>query len=93
MKKTIQYSVVIILSFILLIIGLKIFDKILSKYTGLGTPLIYKYSKIYGYDLQPNQQIKRLGNNIKINNMGMRSNKDWNNNHSNSILFYLNIYF
>ena len=87
MKKTIQYSVVIIISFMLLIIGLKIFDKILSKYTGLGTPLIYKYSKIYGYDLLPNQEIKRLGNNIKINNMGMRSSKDWDNNHSNSILF------
>ena len=65
----------------------KITDKIIYKSTGLGNPIIYSYSKIYGYGLMPNQEVVRKGNKIKINNFGMRSNDAWRLDNENSILF------
>ena len=55
----------------------KLIDKTLNNIYGLGNPLIYNYSKIYGYEIKPNQKIKRLKNNISINNEGMRTTNDW----------------
>jgi lysophospholipase L1-like esterase len=50
------------------------------KITGLGKPIIYKYSSIYGYEHNPNQIINRKNNIIKINESGMRSNYNWKDN-------------
>ena len=30
----------------------------LKNFIGLGTPLIYQHSKIFGYDLMPNKKLK-----------------------------------
>lgn len=89
MKKKIPFYPIIssIIIFLIFLIFWKITDKIISKSTGLGNPIIYSYSKIYGYELVPNQEVVRKDNKIKINNFGMRSNNDWNLKNENSILF------
>lgn len=67
----------------------KILDIFLIKYYGLGSPLIYEYSKIVGYKIKPSQKLKRLGNEISINKLGMRSNSEWKDNKDNlKILFF-----
>ena len=88
-KKFIFFGLLVIFLFFFLFF--KLIDKTLNNTYGLGNPLIYNYSKIYGYEIKPNQKINRLRNNILINNEGMRSSHDWpKNNHSKSykILFY-----
>ena len=84
-----NYKFFIYLSVILIFIlfCLKILDIVLAKKYGLGTPLIYKYSNIVGYEIEPNQKLKRLGNNIEINKYGMRS-SNWKDDIPNKILFY-----
>ena len=72
---------------ILALFSLKILDIILAKKYGLGTPVIYKYSNIVGYEIKPNQKLKRLGNEIDINKHGMRS-SNWRNDIPNKILFF-----
>ena len=57
---------------------IKFIDFFLQKKFGLGKPVIYESSRIYGYKIKPNQNITRLGNKIIINNLGMRSSTDWN---------------
>ena len=61
---------------------------IFSKKFGLGKPLIYENSKIYGYNIKPNQDLMRRGNKIAINNLGMRSSSKWVNNNRNKIIFF-----
>ena len=89
MKKKIPFYSVILTFLILglILVVWKISDKIIYNTTGLGNPIIYNYSKIYGYEIAPNQKITRLGNNININNYGMRSNVDWDKENTNAILF------
>ena len=72
---------------ILALFSLKILDIILVKKYGLGTPVIYKYSNIVGYEIKPNQKLKRLGNEIDINKYGMRS-SNWKDDIPNKILFF-----
>ena len=66
---------------------LKISDILLVTYLGLGEYLVYRHSKIYGYDVQPNQKIKRRGKIVTINELGMRSLKNWSNNYDMKLLF------
>ena len=51
----------ILFTILLFIIFLKFADIIFKKFTGLGNPLIYQHSKIFGYDIEPNQKVKRRG--------------------------------
>lgn len=88
MKKKILFFLGLILFFT---ISMKLIDISLTYIYGLGDPIIYKYSKIYGYEIKPNQKIKRRGNKIFINNMGMRSSQNWVKNNlknMNKILFF-----
>ena len=88
MKKKILFFLGLILFFT---ISMKLIDTSLTYIYGLGDPIIYKYSKIYGYEIKPNQKIKRRGNKIFINNMGMRSSQNWVENNlknMNKILFF-----
>ena len=81
----------IFILFLFFLFALKLIDKILQHTYGLGTPVIYSYSKIYGYGIKPNQKIKRLKNEIIVNDQGMRSKKNWPKNKSSNdfkILFY-----
>ena len=41
-------------------------------YVGLGNPILYKTSNVYGYSIKPNQEVQRRGNLIIINNLGLR---------------------
>ena len=79
MVKQKKIFLLIVASFIVLLILIKLIDFFLQKKFGLGNPIIYESSRIYGYTIKPNQNIHRLGNNIIIiNNLGMRSSTDWN---------------
>jgi hypothetical protein len=56
--------------------------------TGLGTPVLYYANPLFGYRLQPNQDLERKkGIQIRINNLGLRAKHDWDNNIQNKILF------
>ena len=44
---------------------------------GLGKVVIYQSHPIYGYRPIPNQTVSRTGAMIKINNLSLRSDKDW----------------
>ena len=77
-----------ILFFIFFLIIIKFIDLFLQKKFGLGNPLIYESSKIYGYTIKPNQNIYRLGNKIIINNLGMRSSYNWDINTKKKNNFY-----
>ena len=75
---------------LLIIVSLKALDYVFFKIYGLGSPVIYKSSKFYGYSLEPNQNIQRRGKSIIINDYGMRSSQNWNsqkNKESLKILF------
>ena len=81
--------IIVIISIIVLFIAIKLFDIFFQKKFGLGTPIIYENSRIFGYKIKPGQNIKRLGNNIIINNLGMRSTQNWtNNNNKKKIIFF-----
>lgn len=68
---------------------LKLADLIFVNFIGMGNPLIYRHSKIFGYDLQPDQKIKRRGNIIKINDLGMRSSNDWGKDKYNKKILFI----
>ena len=72
---------------VIFLIFLKISDILFFKFIGLGNSLIYRHSKIYGYDIQPNQNIKRRGKIVTINESGMRSLKSWSKDYDKKILF------
>jgi len=76
-----------IISFVIFLISIKFADFFLQKKFGLGNPVIYESSRIYGYTIKPNQNIYRLGNRIIINNLGMRSSKNWYEENKNKIIF------
>lgn len=73
MRKKIKLNFIII-SFIGLISLIILIEIILRITIGLGNPLIYIPDEKIGYLIKPNQQIKRNGNLIQINEYSMRSN-------------------
>lgn len=77
----------ILFTILLFIIFLKFTDIIFKKFLGLGNPLIYQHSKIFGYDIEPNQKVKRRGKTISINENGMRNLRDWKKKYDKKILF------
>ena len=83
-KKTIAVVITILLG--VLIFGAEIY---LSHYMGLGSPVLYDNKKVYGYRPLPNQETKRFhASLIKINNLGLRADKDWDpNDRKGKILF------
>lgn len=60
-----------------------------AKYVfGLGKPVLYDNSVIYGYRPLPNQTVSRHAHQIiHTNNLGYRANQDWDNNPNNKVLF------
>ncbi|MCS5712294.1 SGNH/GDSL hydrolase family protein [Candidatus Berkiella aquae] len=56
---------------------------------GLGHPVIYESHPVYGYRPEPNQFVARNKNDVvKINNLGLRANQDWDlNQPQHKILF------
>ena len=84
-----KYLITFLIILLLTALTGKIFDIFLKKHYGLGDPVLYEYSKIVGYKIKPSQKLKRLGNNIYINSIGMRSNSEWDYDNDNfKILFF-----
>ncbi len=54
---------------------------------GLGDPLLYRSSPLYGYRLKEDQHVSRRGIRIKVNNLGLRANTDWDSSTANKVLF------
>jgi hypothetical protein len=54
---------------------------------GLGDPLLYQSSPLYGYRLQANQMVERRGAQIRVNNLGLRAESDWDTSRDGKILF------
>ena len=73
---------------VVFLVSLKVVDIIFVKFVGLGNPLIYRHSKIYGYDIKPNQKILRRGKSVTINDFGMRSLKNWSDQYEKKLLFF-----
>jgi hypothetical protein len=74
------------ISFIFLLIVIS--EISLGYFMGLGTPILYDSNLFYGYRPVPNQDIKRFrGARIKINNLGLRANENWDDTINDKILF------
>jgi hypothetical protein len=72
----------------LITVSIFILNVSISHLFGLGNPVIYDDNPIYGYRPLPNQEMIRLnGKRIKINNLGLRCNTDWDTLKENKILF------
>lgn len=55
---------------------------------GLGNPVLYRSSPLYGYRLQPNQLVHRIGAaEVRVNNLGLRADGDWDSVRTNKVLF------
>jgi hypothetical protein len=60
----------------------------MEKFMGLGNPILYDSSPIYGFRPLPGRTYTRFrGKEIKFNNLGIRANEDWHGNIHNKILF------
>jgi len=60
----------------------------LRQLTGLGRPVLFQAHPAYGYRLKPNQETWRFGGaHFKINNLGLRAQRDWDSSREGKILF------
>ena len=66
---------------------LSITEMCLRLFLGLGHPVLYRSSPLFGYRLQPDQLVHRRGSEIRVNNLGLRADRDWDSNIENKILF------
>ncbi|MCP4106065.1 MAG: SGNH/GDSL hydrolase family protein [Desulfobacteraceae bacterium] len=63
-------------------------ELLLQKFMGLGNPVIYDSSPIYGFRPLPNKEYRRFwGARIAFNNLGLRTNTDWDEKKEDKILF------
>lgn len=77
-----------LLALFLIIISIFICEFIL-RFIGLGDPVIYDKKPAWNYSLSENQNKIRFNNKtVKVNNVGLRSNKDWTNNNKKMVLFH-----
>lgn len=55
---------------------------------GLGDRVLYQSSPLFGYRPQPDQLVYRRGGaEIRINNLGLRADRDWDSTRENKVLF------
>jgi hypothetical protein len=69
------------------LLALVLFEETLRVGFGLGEPVLYRSSPLFGYRLQPNQLVHRRGAEIRVNNLALRADRDWDSNIENKILF------
>jgi hypothetical protein len=63
-------------------------EVLLKKFFGLGRPVLFQAHPAYGYRLQPNQETWRFGGaHFKINNLGLRAQRDWDERTEGRIVF------
>lgn len=78
-------AIVFLLVFVLLAI---LATELILRRFGLGNPVVYDSSPLYGYRALPNREYVRFGGStIKFNNLGLRTNSDWDEIKTNKILF------
>lgn len=71
-----------------LLLILSLAEICLRLFFGLGDPLLYQSSPLYGYRLQPGQHVHRInGAEIRVNNLGLRAESDWDSKPERKILF------
>ncbi len=62
----------------------------LRRLMGLGNPVVYDSHPFYGYRLRPNQRVTRFGGaRIRINNLGLRAEQDWEEDRSERRILFL----
>jgi len=77
-----------LISIVALILVMISAELILRCFFGLGNPVLYDSNPLYGFRLIPNQETVRFhGAKIKVNNLGLRTNEDWDNNTGDKVLF------
>ena len=82
--------VVLVLFFVLFtsVLCLILAEIYLKKVYGLGNPVIYDSNPLYGYRPLPNQDIVRFGGaRLKFNNLGLRTDEDWDDKRDDKVLF------
>ncbi len=73
---------------VILVLALIALELFLRLTMGLGNPVLYDSSPLYGYRPLPNQRMKRFhGSEIRINNLGVRADVDWDDRRERKILF------
>ncbi|UCG59043.1 MAG: hypothetical protein JSU70_05950 [Phycisphaerales bacterium] len=78
--------VIVVLCFTLISVVLA--ELLLQKLMGLGNPVIYDSSPLYGYRPLPNREYVRFhGAKIRFNNLGLRAERDFDADRHNKILF------
>jgi len=79
---------VLILTVLIIFIFVGMSELVLQKFMGLGNPVLYDSSPIYGYRPLPNKEYRRFGGaKIKFNNLALRTESDWDDKRENKILF------
>lgn len=81
-------KVFIIFTLLVFLVLVALCDYFLREFIGLGNPVLYDSSPLYGYRPLPNKEYTRhWGAKIKINNIGLRAESNWESNKNNKILF------
>ena len=84
-KRKVFLMIAILLPTLVAIFILEIFLKVSL---GLGQPIVYDKSSIWGYSPRAQSQYERIdGDIVTINDIGLRSTSMWNSNNNNKILF------
>ena len=79
---------ILIITLLVISILVGITELLLQKIMGLGNPVLYDSSPIYGYRPLPNKEYSRFyGATIKFNNLALRAENDWDLQKENKILF------
>ncbi len=80
--------VLLIFSLFCVILALFLCELLLRKFMGLGNPIMYDSSPIYGYRPLAEREYTRFGGaRVKFNNLGLRTDYYWDKNKGNKILF------
>jgi hypothetical protein len=80
-----RYGVLIVIP---LLLALAASELLLRVFLGLGNPVLYDNSPIYGFRPVPNRTYNRFyGARLEFNNLGLRADSDWNGNAGDKVLF------
>ncbi|MBD3305654.1 hypothetical protein GF339_04685 [candidate division KSB3 bacterium] len=83
-KKALFIMAVLFMIGLILVLG----ELALRLFMGLGNPVLYNSSPLYGYRPLPDKKYRRFrGANVQINNLGLRADRDWDNEREEKILF------
>lgn len=83
-----KHAFFIALIFLVSMLFLVLAELALRIFLGLGNPVLYDSSPIYGFRPLPNKKYTRFwGTSIRFNNLGLRTEQDWDGSKDNKILF------